>query len=272
MTEKIKKYDYILSIGRFCHTTGLLNSNGLKFFDGPWDWSGTGDETGVYDRIKRLTTGFKHWFDRKDFVPLEPEYKDKLFLGTVPSSPRPQSKAIPVSPVSNQSNIKSRQPIRIYNKRTQTYYGHDFYNSPSFDEQFPEIAERYNRRAYRTQRFIEQSDSILLVYMSHLADQRRDLPLNADIIIKLMKKLRKKYPEKIIDLYMFDHSNAPCYKNGFYIRQVLDIGIIRYISNHDEFWPSTDTDPAHAANNFMMPISICHILSRVGLTDKWKMP
>ncbi len=39
MTDIIKKYDFIVSLGRFCHTTAMLNNNNLKIIDGPWDWT-----------------------------------------------------------------------------------------------------------------------------------------------------------------------------------------------------------------------------------------
>ena len=266
MTEIIKRYDFILSLGRFCHTTGMLNINGLKLFDGPWDWSGTGDIEGIYKRIKCLYKGFNHWFDYKNFVPMEPKYHDKLYNGAITNVPRPQI---------GKNTVEEQNPnpyIGIFNTSTLTYYIHDWKQTPSFDEQFPGIAEKYNRRAYRTQRFIEQSDSILLIYMSHLADQKRDLQLNQNIIIRLMTNLRKKYKNKIIDLYMFDHSNDKIYYNGFYTRQILDVGIIRYISNHDDVWPENDPDPHHNVHNFMLPISVCNILSQIGLTDKWRMP
>lgn len=68
---------------------------------------------------------------------------------------------------------------------------------------------------------------------------------------------------------MFDHS--PVFHNGNYVRSVLDVGVIRYISNHDEVFPEDDNDIRHQANSLMMPKSICRILEHIKLTDKFKM-
>ena len=105
--------------------------------------------------------------------------------------------------------------------------------------------------------------------MSHIADQRRDMPLNENKVIRLMAELRDEYPGKTIDLYMFDHS--PHFKGENFQRIILDVGIVRYLSNHDEVFPATDTDPRHTADGLMMPQSVCYILSKVLLTDRNKM-
>ena len=272
MSEIIKKYDFIMSIGRFCHTTAMLNNHGLKLFDGPWDWSGTGRAEGIYKRLEALTKGFNGWFNKKDFVKMDPQYSSEIEDGTFlnPSRWSPPSLNSQKHQLTNtQFPIAINPEVRFYNTKTLTYYGHDFHEKPQFNEQWDAFYKRYIRRSRRILKFIQAANSILLVYMSHIADQRKDIILDDNLIIQHMEKLRKKYPTKTIDLYIFKHS--PNMHNGDYLRQVLDVGIINYYSNHDEVWPSNDPICSHAANNFMMPISICKILEKISLTDKFKM-
>lgn len=260
MQNFVKKYDFILSLGRCCHVTDLLAKNGLKCIDGPWDWSGTAYKETIYNRIKSLYNGFNGFFDKKNFVDFEP-YKDDLYKDWFYEALRPININ---SNCQKTENVNPEKPY--YNKKTKTYYMHDFHKYPDFDTQFLNIKEKYMRRARRTLNFIKFSESILLVYMSHIADQRRDLYLDNRIIVKLMSKLRKKYPNKIIDLFIFDH-DSKFHGENFY-RDVIDVGIIRYVSNHDDVFPETDENPKHIADGLMMPKSICYILSKIELTDR----
>ena len=54
MSEIIKKYDFIISLGRLCHVSAMLANNGLKVVNGPWDWSGTAYTSTIYNRLKNL--------------------------------------------------------------------------------------------------------------------------------------------------------------------------------------------------------------------------
>lgn len=262
MSDIIKKYDLVIPIGRFCHCSSLLNNYDLKRFSGPWDWSGTGADEGIYKRLEALINGFDGWFERKDFIPLEGEYAHYLIDYTDPLALRPTVEL-------HQSSSLPPPCVWYYNKRTMTYYGHDFHLKKKFDDQFETIKSQYIRRFKRINKFIEKSHSILLVYMNHIADQKRDLPLDEDIVLKYIEDLRKKYPHKIIDFYMFDHANNV--KGDSYTRYVYDIGIIRYVSNHENIWDVDDDNYRHQANGFMMPKSICNILEKISLTDRFKM-
>ncbi len=262
MSETVKKYDYVLYLGKLCHGASLVNNNGLKLFDGPWDWSGTGKADGIYKRIKALYKDFDHWFDYKDFVPMKPEYAAEI--GNFTWALR-YKKDVANQP--QQAPVCKEVPR--YNPKTLTYYYHDFFDNKPVEEQFPAFKEKYLRRCERCRSFIEAADSVLLIYMSHLADQKKDVRLDDTRVVSLIKRLREKYPSKTIDLYMFEHS--PNFHDGNYIRSVLDIGIIRYISNHDEVFPENDDDIRHRANTFMMPKSVCKILEHIKLSDKFKM-
>ena len=262
MTEIIKRYDLVIPIGRFCHCAGLLNNYGLKLFDGPWDWSGTGREEGIYKRLEALTQGFDGWFEREDFVPLDGENALYLTDYTEPSAPRPEY-------IFQKRMLAPSPDIWFYNKKTFTYYGHDFKINIAFDKQFDLIKTRYLRRFRRIEKFIQSANSILLVYMCHIADQKRDLHLDENMVLKYMSDLRCKYKDKVIDLYMFEHNHDIV--DDDWKRYILDVGIIRYESNHDNVWDTNDKNPKHQANEFMMPKSVCNILEQITLTDKFKM-
>lgn len=267
MSEIIKKYDFIISLGRMCHVSDMLSHNNLKVVNGPWDWLATSDTDTIYHNIECLYKGFKNFLNRNDLKSWEP-YKYKFFERWNNNA----VKAKPIEYVNNHTrnyHISDSMGKAYYNIRTKTFYLHDFYENPSFDEQYKQVYKKYERRNQRTLNYIQQSDKILLIYMSHLADQILDLPLNVNKIIKRMNKLRKKYPNKTIDLYMFDHN--PNFHDIDYQRIVHDVGIIQYLSNHDEVYPSSDTDVRHIADSLMMPKAICHILSQIALTDRHKM-
>lgn len=260
MSETIKKYDYVITLGKLCHCSSLLNNNGLKLFDGPWDWSGTGKADGIYKRIKALYKDFDHWLNYKDFTPVHPKYDCELGGFT---------QAVLNKKAAENLQAPAHKELPMYNTRTLTYYYHDFFEDKPFKEQFSAFKKKYERRWERNRSFIEAADSVLLIYISHLADQKKDVCLNDAKIVSHIKRLRAKYPNKNIDLYMFDHS--PVFHNGNYVRSVLDVGVIRYISNHDEVFPEDDNDIRHQANLLMMPKSICRILEHIKLTDKFKM-
>lgn len=267
MSDIIKQYDFVISLGRMCHVSALLSNNNLKVVNGPWDWLATSDADTIYYNIECLYKGFKNFLNKNDLKSWEP-YQDKFFERWNSNA----AKATPIKIKNNHTQMSfssNRQGKAYYNIRTNTFYLHDFYETPNFDEQYKQVYKKYERRYQRTLNYIQQSDRILLIYMSHLADQCLDLPLNVNKIIKRMNKLRKKYPNKIIDLYMFEHS--PNFKDIDYQRIVHDVGVIQYLSNHDDVFPSSDTNPKHIADSLMMPKAICHILSQIALTDRHKM-
>lgn len=247
------EYDFIISIGRFCHCTALLANNGLKIIDGPWDWSGTVYEDVMYERIKALRKGFCNHFNKRDFVNfeyIEEEFRRYFNEDAI----RPGGATTPYC-----------KPKGYYNKRTKTYFTHDFREGIPFDEEFRNVREKYMRRYTRTLNMIKRSRRTLLVYMSHIAEQGRDLPLNTKKVLREMSKLRKAYPNSIIDLYMFDHN--PSFSGTNFRREVIDAGIVRYHSNHDDVFPSNDTNTKHIADGLMMPQSICYILSKLALSN-----
>ncbi len=260
MPDFKKKYDFIISLGRFCHTTALLANNGLKIIDGPWDWSGTAHRETVYGRIECLYKGFGNYFNKRDFVPFS-SYKQDLYMDWCNEAIKTNGKKAG-DPDTNVEGV-------YYNERTRTYYLHDFSAKSSLDEQFPQIKEKYARRFMRTLNFIKASNSVLLVYMNNMADQRRNMPLETSQVLRVMHELRAKYPSITLDLYMFDHSSA--FNGEHFQRIVHDVGIIRYLSNHHDVFPATDQVLGHCANGLMMPISVCYILSKIELTDKHKM-
>lgn len=265
MSEIIKEYDFIISLGRMCHVSAMLNGNGLKIVNGPWDWLATSDTETIYQRIKSLTKRKQETFNKRDFKSWEP-YQHKFFQDWCENAVKPEQQP---SAMEETAQPKNRQGHGYYNVKNKTFYLHDFFEEPDFSQQLPQENKKYMRRFQRTLNFIDYSERVLLVYMNHLADQRLDLPLNAKKIIRLMAELRAKYPGKTIDLYMFDHS--PFFVGGNFQRIILDVGIVRYISNHDVVFPATDTNPRHIADGLMMPQSVCYILSKIALTDKHKM-
>jgi hypothetical protein len=273
MHDIMKEYDFIISLGRFCRTSDILNANGLKIVDGPYDWSGTAHKETIYNRIEWFYKGFENYFDKKDFIKFAtPADKADLYQDWYCDAVR-----------HGRTSKKQQQKIRegvekfmktdvcigYYNTRTQTYYIHDWKMDEGFDSQFASIREKYLRRIRRTENYIRYSNSILFVYMNHLGDQHRDMPLESKEVVRVMNELRSKFPDKTIDLYMFDHD--PSFNGERFRCDVLDVGIIRFVSNHDNVFPPKDKNPKHICDGMMMPKSVCYILSKIKLTDKHKL-
>ena len=116
------------------------------------------------ERVNLLTGGFRHFFDKKDFI----KHGDK--------------------------------PGEYKNAGTGLVYIHDFPKDGNFDDNFPEVAEKHERRAKRLLDKIHNSDKILAVYIDAYGDP------SADKVKDAMKKLDDRFGRKIDLLYIYGAS------------------------------------------------------------------
>lgn len=132
----MKEYDIVYSIGRDCANSSFLKRRGLRITSGPFDWLTKAD---FEPRIQLICNDFKDFINKEDFKPL----------------PKP-------------THIATDTACDYYeNTRTGFYFYHDFPTGVTYDEAFPAVKEKYERRIKRFIQNLQEQDRILLVWFSH---------------------------------------------------------------------------------------------------------
>ena len=112
------KYDIIYSIGRDCACASYLQQNGLRLTSGPFDWL---TNAGFEDRFTLMLNGFEDFLNQK--------YLKKM--------PKPTQ-----FPADKNNDYYE-------NIKNNLYFWHDFPADKSFDEAYPEVKLKYERRIKR---------------------------------------------------------------------------------------------------------------------------
>ena len=122
-----KKYDVIYSIGNNCGCAMYLNMLGLRIASGPFDWV-TGANS-LEERINIILNDFNRFIDKDDLICL---------------------------------NRGVHNNISYSNKYNDLIFMHDFDKNCLFDDMYPKVKEKYDRRI---QRFIDniKSKKVLLI-------------------------------------------------------------------------------------------------------------
>lgn len=160
-----KTYDLIYSIGYACASTAYLKMHFLRSFSGPFDWT---TNTDFASHLDIILNDFKDFMNKEDFVSH-----------------------------TNWQGEQDRCDVYI-NKKTNMVFPHDFLLDVPFDEIFPLVKEKYERRIARFYKKIQESEKVLLVWFQNNAqtpDEIITTKCNA-----LMEKLGKK-----IDILVIEH-------------------------------------------------------------------
>ena len=127
---KVKRhYDFIFCVGRACIATQSLRRAGLQHATFPWDWVG---DPGVYERIEHICSDFRDWPRLED---LEWRQSPEMFA--------------------NRKHVVCR--------RTGLFFLHEFDPDKTIEEQYPQLAAKYNRRTSRLYSCINSSKNVLLL-------------------------------------------------------------------------------------------------------------
>ncbi len=166
-----KKYDLIFGLGEACSCTQIIRGSRLQFESYPFDWLSGTNLTG---RTKILCDNFETWFNKEDL----------MFIGT----------------------RQHPEPRNIYkNKKTDITFNHDFSLDGSFDDEYPKIKEKYDRRAKRLIQRIENSKKVLAVYLQVTYNQNQED--NSDLE-KAFEYLKNRFKNTDITLlYIFNNKN-----------------------------------------------------------------
>ena len=165
-----KKYDIVYSIGRDCWCASYLWECGVRLTSGPFDWL---TKASFEDRFILMLNDFKYFLDKKYL---------KLM-------PKPTNR-----PVDENNDYYE-------NIKTHLYFWHDFSCDKSFDEAYPLVKEKYERRIKRFYRNIKNKKNVLLVWFSQV-DQTPD-----DVVLDLCKRFCLKMNKKI-DFLIIEHKEG----------------------------------------------------------------
>lgn len=165
-----KKYDIIYSIGRDCACATYLQKNGLRLTSGPFDWL---TNANLEDRFTLLLNDFKYFLDEK-------------YLKQMPK---------PTQFPADKNNDYYE------NTKTHLYFWHDFSADKSFEEAYPEVKRKYERRIKRFYNNVKNKDKVLLIWFSQV-HQTPD-----DVVIDLCNRFSEKMG-KTIDFLIIEHSEG----------------------------------------------------------------
>lgn len=127
----MNQYDFAFSCGYSCGVTQALRAAGLQFASFPFDWTAT---PSFRRAAETIAGGFARWMDRGD-----------LELVDV-----------------RRGGINKH----IYrNRRTGFGFVHDFSSYKTFDDNYPEVAEKYERRIERLQSCFLSAKKILAIFV-----------------------------------------------------------------------------------------------------------
>ncbi|MDD4519883.1 MAG: DUF1796 family putative cysteine peptidase [Alphaproteobacteria bacterium] len=176
-----KKYDLIFGIGEACSCTQALRGAGLQIKSFPFDWLYGSDFLG---RIEILSSCFKDFFKKEDLVDTKT------------------------------TNLDKKNLCKIYkNKRNKIVFNHDFLEKMPFDEAYPNVFEKYQRRIGRLFSLIKQAKSFLVVYIE-TPNAEEKLTDKKDLK-KAFSFLQKAFPHKKIDLIYFSNTTKAFDKQSF---------------------------------------------------------
>lgn len=167
---KTKKYDFIFSIGEACSCTQVLRHLGLQNASYPFDWLLGNTFVG---RCKILTEEFKDFIEKED--------------------------------LQFSHEARSLKCNAYYNKANDIIFMHDFLKSLDFEDAYPLVKEKYDRRIKRLLEKIKNSNSVLVVYLE--SPTSNHIEISKQEILQGYSILKEKFGDKINLLYI---KNSKC--------------------------------------------------------------
>ena len=171
-----KQYDLVFGLGPACSCSQTLRKAGLQHLSFPYDW--IGPHTDLYDvdvsrRTDQICNEFAGWFDPADFEP----------AGS-----------------SDQSGKD-----HYFNSELKLIFLHDFIKGSSFQEAFPAVQAKYQRRIARLLELIRASKNVLLVRVD-----RPDVPSRTPFeeCRYARKRLGEKFAPTAFDMVVLSHESG----------------------------------------------------------------
>lgn len=170
MAKNRIKYDCIFSLGEVCFCANYLRHMRLRKFSAPFDWIAGAT---FAERMNFLLNDFQDYFNKEDLV-----YHGRR---------------------------EYPEPCDIYyNQRTHIVFNHDFPLLKPFEEAYPKVKERYDRRIKKLYDRINKSKLVLIVYMEQ-ANTKSGITSDEELCA-MMEELNHKFPNTHIDLMYIRHN------------------------------------------------------------------
>ena len=168
----MKPYDLAFSLGFSCGASTALRAAGLQHESYPLDWIGS---PGIVPSAKMIAANFDGWFEKEDL---------RLY-----------------------DIRRGGFDKHVYlNARTQFGFPHDFSSFIGFDAAYPEIREKYERRAARFLARAEAARRMLAVFVEFPVKTRAP----AGELEEARRVLKERFPQAEIDLlYFHEDPTAP---------------------------------------------------------------
>lgn len=211
---RFDEYDLIFGIGATCIATDMLDYFHLRRFSNPFDWTAGMEPDGWFqkpdvhrdtrfrEKIYAICDNFKDW--------LKPEYFKYVNSWRTPQEPH----------------------HHVVNIKTKIRYRHEFPANLDIVQYWPKFVEKTQRRIKNLYTAINESNRILIVWISSVGDQRTVLEQNvSDTDIKwAVKQMQKLYPNKIFDFVFFEPDGTK--KQFEYEKIEVAPGAFRIKSDH----------------------------------------
>lgn len=181
---KKKVYDLYVSIGAVCSCTSTLRASNLQFFSYPFDWIGG---CTVLERTELIVNGFEGWLNKED-------------LEFYTTYGEPYNKDV------------------YKNKKLGLNFVHDFPAKCNFDEYYPKVKEKYDRRINRLIKMLEDAESVLFVYID-VPYAKPEEETSDKMLLDSIEVFEKRFPDKKINILYLFNVNGVSYKD----RQVIKV-------------------------------------------------
>ena len=168
-----KKYDFIASIGEACICSESLRKSLLQIKSLPFDWLLSHD---ILTNLDIVLNDFKD-FLMEDYLEQSGENKP------------------------NDDNKRNWSYV-YKNTKYQLNFIHDFKYGIEFEENYPKVVQKYQRRIDRFFKSIEDAKSILFVYIERPKTNEEQIA-DLNLLVDYQKKLEEKFPNKNIDILYF---------------------------------------------------------------------
>lgn len=209
-------YDFIFPLGARCFCSEYLRILGLQEETTPFDWCAHESyvpqlkgvnkcvDIQLLNVVALIVNNYVGMFNIDDFVELYNEPGDGI----------------------------NRY---IINKKTGLHHIHEFKKNESFDSGHGKFAERYARRINRATEYINKTKRIAFVWVqdvwNYIPRGDDDLKLTNQCLIFVMQKLKEKYKDKQIDLYIFSDDGSLAEDEIH--TDIINDNIYKYTSNHE---------------------------------------
>ena len=216
----MKKFDLAFSMGFSCGGTMALRKAGLQFVSYPLDWIGS---PGIVQSARMIESEFSGWFEKSDL------------------------QLVAVRGGSFNNNV-------YQNRVTRFGYPHDFTRMRKFDEIYPAVAAKYERRVARFLTDVSEASDVLVVYIERPINARA-----ADDDLRAAKQILEcKFPKSRFELVYFflDEGRAG------YAETVVDDGITAVACDYVQY------DYGEVSHAIRSDVQYRYLVDRYHIDDK----